>query len=180
MSASECIIILDFAENYTFMIQDAIQPFHFSNTQASIHPFVIYYKQDGTLKYKSLACISDMLQDDMHKGYRFQKAIIFNVVKKDLPQIEKVIYFSDGCSEQYKNQKHFANLLHHYCNYPLYIEWHSFAMSHGNNAHDSIGRTIKPIASYASLQGLGILIDNGDVYVKCMHPKGLLCFLNGL
>ena len=85
------------------MIQDAIQPFHFNNTQASIHPFVIYYKQGGTLKYKSVACISDMLQDDVHKVYRFQKAIIFNVVKKDLPQIEKVIYFSDGCSEQYKN-----------------------------------------------------------------------------
>ena len=91
LSDNECIIVLDFAENYTFMLQDAIQSFHWNNTQATIHPFVIYYKQDGTLKRKSLACISDMLQHDVHTLYPFQKTLILNVVKKDLLQIEKVI-----------------------------------------------------------------------------------------
>ena len=105
LSDNECIIILDFAENYTFLVQDAIQSFHSNNTQATIHPFVIYYKQNGTLKHESLACISDMLQHDMHTVYTFQKTIILNVMKKDLPQIEKVIYFSDGCSGQYKKHK---------------------------------------------------------------------------
>ena len=38
-------------------------------------------------------------------------------MKKDLPQIEKAIYFSDGCSGQYKNHKKFINLLHHYRDY---------------------------------------------------------------
>ena len=90
LSDNECVIILDFAESYTFMGQDVIQFFHWNNIQATIHPFVIYYKQDGTLKHKSLACISDML--DVHTVYTFQKTIIFNIVKKDLPQIEKVIY----------------------------------------------------------------------------------------
>ena len=46
-----------------------------------------------------------MLQHDVHTFYTFQKTIIFNVVKKDLPQIEKVIYFSDGCSGHNKNHK---------------------------------------------------------------------------
>ena len=110
LSDNECIIILDFAENYTFMVQDAIQSFHWNNTQATIHPFVIYYKQDGTLKHKSLACISDMLQHDVHALYAFQKTIILNVVKKDLQQIEKVIHFSDGCSGQYKNHKNLTTL----------------------------------------------------------------------
>ena len=54
------------------------------------HHIVIYYKQDGTLKHKSLACISDML--DVHTVYTFQERIISNIVKKDLPQIEKMIY----------------------------------------------------------------------------------------
>ena len=48
------------------MVQDAIQSFHWNNTQATIHPFVIYYKQDGTLKHESFACIGDMLQHDVH------------------------------------------------------------------------------------------------------------------
>ena len=72
------------------MGQDVIQFFHWNNTQATIHPFVIYYKQDGTLKHKSLACISDML--DVHTVYTFKKTIIYNIVKKDLNHIEKVIY----------------------------------------------------------------------------------------
>ena len=82
MSDNECIIILDFAENYTFMVQDAIQSFHWNNTQATIHPFVIYYKQDGTLKHKSLACISDMLQHDVHTLYAFQKNNHFECCEK--------------------------------------------------------------------------------------------------
>ena len=94
LSDSEWIIILDFAENYTFMVQDTIQSFHWNNIQATIHSFVIYCKQDGTLKHKSLVSFCDMLQHDVHTVYTFQKTIIFNVVKKDLSQIEKVIYFS--------------------------------------------------------------------------------------
>ena len=88
------------------MVQDSIQSFHWNNTQAMIHPFICY-KQDGTLKHKSLACISDMFQHDVLTFYTFQKTIISNVVKKDLPQIEKVMYFSDGCSGHYKNHINF-------------------------------------------------------------------------
>ena len=97
------------------MVQDAIQSFHWNNTQAMMHHFFINYKQDGTLKHKSLVCISDMLQHDVHTVYTFQKTIIFNVLTKDLPQVEKVIYFSE-----YKNHKNFTNLLHHYRNYALH------------------------------------------------------------
>ena len=129
----------------------SIQSFHWSNTKATIHPF-IYYKQNGTLKHKSLACISDVLQQDVHTVYTFQKTIILNVVKQDLPQIKKVIYFSDGCSGQYKNHKCFTNLFYHYCNYLLYAEWHFCTISHGKNACDGIGVTIKCMAAYASLQ----------------------------
>ena len=126
-----------FCLNYTFMVQDAIQSFHWNNTWATIQPFVIYYKQDGTLEHKSLVYISDMIQHDVNTVYTFQKTIIFNVVKKDLPQTEKVIYFSDGCNGQYKNNKNFTNLLHHYRDY------HFFAIPHGKNACDSIGGAIK-------------------------------------
>ena len=81
------------------MVQDAIQSFHWNLTLRHQYILlVIYYKHDGTLKHESLACISDMLQHDKHTVYTFQETIIFNVVEKDLLQIEKVIYFSDSCS----------------------------------------------------------------------------------
>ena len=44
LCVKECIIIIYFAENDTIMVEDAIQSFHWNNTQAIMHPFVIYYK----------------------------------------------------------------------------------------------------------------------------------------
>ena len=56
----ECVIVLDFAKNYSFSIQDAAQGFHWNNSQATIHPFVIYYVDgSGKLAHKYYACISD-------------------------------------------------------------------------------------------------------------------------
>ena len=43
----EAVIILDLAKNYTFVVQDAIQSFHWNNAQATIHPLNIYFKKDG-------------------------------------------------------------------------------------------------------------------------------------
>lgn len=42
--SGEMLIQMDFAENYAFLVQDAVQGYHWNNDQATIHPFVIYYK----------------------------------------------------------------------------------------------------------------------------------------
>ena len=39
----------DFSENYSFVLQDATQSFHWNNSQATIHPFVAYYMKFGEL-----------------------------------------------------------------------------------------------------------------------------------
>ena len=39
------MVIGDFAQKYSLVIQDAVQGFHWNNDQATIHPFVVYYKQ---------------------------------------------------------------------------------------------------------------------------------------
>ena len=44
LTSDECVIVLDFAENYAFIVQDAAQPFHWNNSQATIHHFVMYYQ----------------------------------------------------------------------------------------------------------------------------------------
>ena len=41
---NEYIVICDFAENYSFILQDAVQEFHWNNAQAISHHFVIYHK----------------------------------------------------------------------------------------------------------------------------------------
>ena len=60
----EFIIIGDFAENYAFIVQDAVQSFHWNNSQAMVYPFVVYYGEDSKLTHKSFVVISDYNQHD--------------------------------------------------------------------------------------------------------------------
>ena len=39
-----CIILLDFVENYHFIVQDEVQGYHKNKDQCTRHPVVIYYK----------------------------------------------------------------------------------------------------------------------------------------
>ena len=33
------MIMLDFTENYSFVVQDEVQGFHWNNTHATLHPY---------------------------------------------------------------------------------------------------------------------------------------------
>ncbi|CAH0553075.1 unnamed protein product [Brassicogethes aeneus] len=55
VEAGEFIVCLDFAENYTFVVQNAIQSHHWSNTQATIHPYVVYYIDNDVKKHINYA-----------------------------------------------------------------------------------------------------------------------------
>ena len=43
LKSDEAALILDFAENYSFVIQDCAQSYDWSNARATIHPLVLYY-----------------------------------------------------------------------------------------------------------------------------------------
>ena len=61
LKVTECIIICDFSENFSFVVQDAIQGFHWANAQCTIHPFSIYYKDDhaSDIKFTSFTAIAE-------------------------------------------------------------------------------------------------------------------------
>ena len=44
---NSAIVLLDFAENYSFALQHEVQAFHWNNVQATLHPIVIYYRDQG-------------------------------------------------------------------------------------------------------------------------------------
>ena len=74
--------------------------------------------------------------------YEIQKRII-NDIKKKLPNIRNIEYFTDGCAGQYKNCKNFLNLAHHAEDFNLHAKWNFFAISHGKEPCDRIGATVK-------------------------------------
>ena len=60
-----CIILMDFAGNYSFLVQDAVQGFYWQNRQATLHPFAMHHNDDvGKLKCHCYCVISDHLLHD--------------------------------------------------------------------------------------------------------------------
>ena len=104
LDITRCIVLLDFAENYQFIVQDAIQGFHWNKHSSTIHPVVVYYKDDSSLKSLSFCFIYDDMEHDTCSFHQVQKKVL-SCIKRKFPNLQQVEYFSDGCMGQYKNLK---------------------------------------------------------------------------
>lgn len=87
----EIIIVTDFSENYSFVLQNSIQGVHWNNTQETIHPFCRYVggKESELLRY---VIISDDLEHNTAAANYFQKLLI-NFLKLKIPHLKKIIFF---------------------------------------------------------------------------------------
>ena len=151
----EFVVFGDFAENYSFVVQDAARSFHWNNLQATIHPFVCYYRDENDARSAvndvSFVVISENNGHDTVAVHLFQKLLINFLIEK-IGEPSKIFYFSDDCAAQYKNRKNFINLCHHEEDFSIPAEWHFFATSHGKGPCDGVGGTVKRLAARASLQ----------------------------
>ena len=71
----EILVTVDFSENYSFILKDVAQGFHWNNSQATLHPFVAYFV-DRELRHLNYVIISDCLHHDTIAVYLFQKCFI--------------------------------------------------------------------------------------------------------
>jgi len=138
------VVNVDYGENYTFVIQHAVQGFHWTNYQATIHPFVVYYAQpDGVSTIqKTYFIISNEPVHDATSFHAFRCKVI-EKLRRDLPHITHLEYFSDGAGSQYKNYKNIANLFYHYEDFGLHAKWHYTATSHGKLNCDAMSAVVK-------------------------------------
>ena len=143
----EAVVVGDFAENYAFIVQDAVQGYHWQNLQCTLHPFVVYRKTG----HASFCFVSDCIKHDTAAVAAFQSVLVPHLVKK-YSGLRKIHYFSDGCGGQYKNRYNFMNICRHHSDFFVDCEWHFFATAHGKNACDGIAGIVKRSVSRASLQ----------------------------
>ena len=170
------LILLDFAENYSFVVQDAAQGFHWDNRQCTLYPFVLYCVQEQSLKCTSLCIVSNGMHHDTVAVHTFQQKVI-TYIKQVMLSVTKVYYFSDGAASQYKNYKNFCNLVMHVKDFGMSAEWHFFATSHGKSPCDGIGGTVKREVARASLQATttGFILTPTDLYQWCQkHISGVM------
>lgn len=131
---NEVLVKIDFAMNYSFVFQNEVQSAHWHRKQATIHPFYMeYYCHDEQkLKNKTYVGISDHLKHDTVCFYSFQTYFI-EMLRRDLPHVNKIIYMSDGSSAQYKNRKNIVNLLNHKIDFGIDASWEYFPTAHGKS-----------------------------------------------
>ena len=151
----QCLVNLDFAQNFTYAIQNEVQShyWHRGNhtNQVTLHPFVVYFKSNNEIHHKSFCIFSDYLVHNAGTVYVFISKII-PLLKECLPRLKKIFYFSDGAGSQYKNRFNFANLACHKDEYAIDAEWHFSASCHGKGPCDGIGGCVKRLAYRESLR----------------------------
>lgn len=123
LKEGEYLVALDFSENYAFKIQDAIQSYHWTNDQATLHPYVVYYKNSNEIQHDSFVVISEYLKHDAVSVHLFNKKLInFLIMKHGTNNVRKLFYFSDGAASQYKNKSNFINLVYYKTDFDLDVE----------------------------------------------------------
>ena len=146
------LILLDFVENYSFVVQDAVQAHHSTIAKQLYIPLLLmYYLNVNTLVSLIFCIIFDKMKHDTSAVRKFM-SVILPQIKQILPNLIKCYDFSDGAGSQYKNYENFANLCHHKADFGVDAGWSFFATSHGKSPCDGISGTLKHLVACASLQ----------------------------
>ena len=93
------IIQLDFAQNFSFVIQREVQSAYYSRQQAAILTVYIRIGEE----HRNMVVISDYLAHDTRAVYCAQK-IIIDFLKEEYRNIFKINYVSDGASAHFKSK----------------------------------------------------------------------------
>ena len=143
LGEEECVVQVDFAENYGCAYQDEIQTAHWSQNQVTLFTVAVWTKEEEASENvcESNVIISDDKDHDKKSVAAFMWRIMNECVIQKHPNVNKVKVFSDGPSSQFKN-RFIVNFLHKIMKI-VHIEWNYFATSHGKGVVDGIGGTVK-------------------------------------
>ena len=133
LKCGEVIILGDFPENFSFIVENEIQGYHWIQ-QCSLHPIVLYYRKENEfdLVPRSICFISDDLKHDVNFEYKVMKDTIKYIFDN----------ITEALSGQYKNCKFFLNLCLHNSDFGVKCEWNFFATSHAKSPCDGIRGTV--------------------------------------
>ncbi|XP_046544601.1 uncharacterized protein LOC124254795 [Haliotis rubra] len=147
---SHVIIQMDFAENYLCQCLDEIQSAYWNATMVTLHPAVVYFKNNGVLYFGTVYTILQSLLPE---------------VKELVPYLSYVHYWTDSPSSQYRNKTAFNYVLQHPEVFGVRASWHYIECGHGKGPCDGLGGTAKRMADSAVKQGKFNIQSAHDFYV---------------
>jgi hypothetical protein len=143
---NECLLHIDFSENYNTKYGSEIQSVHFgaSRSRLTLHTAVIYYHSDNGTKTQSFCTISTCLRHDASSIWAHLIPIL-REIEMLVPKIRTIHIVSDSPSAQYRNKKVFyiMSQLQIYLPALSCVIWHYCECGHGKGAPDGIGGVLK-------------------------------------
>lgn len=175
MTTEDCIIQIDFSENYNAKYGSEIQSLHFggSRQQFTLHTVVIYFKLDNeTCKTQSFCTVSTSLRHDAAAVWAHLIPVL-QEIEITAPLVRKLYVISDSPSAQYRNKNilYIITQLSSYCPMLTHIIWNYCECGHGKSAADGVGgvlkRTLDKQVSYQhDITNIESLVQNLQCYVK--------------
>lgn len=183
LSHKEVLIHCDFSENYEQKYARETQSCHFggSKAQYTLHTVQVYYKKDpySNVCSKSLCTLSECNRHSAPAIWAHLQPI-FQYLKENVPEIERVHFLSDAPSTQYRNKTMFyifSQALPHVFPSVKSATWNYSAAGHGKGAADGIGGRLKRMANDAVAHGADIDCFETFVAILCANVRDIKLFV---
>jgi hypothetical protein len=171
LEQNECIIHIDFSENYACKLESEVQGMHFgaSRNQVSLHTGVLYKKDSDPA---SFCTISGNTRHDPAAIWAHLTPIL-DQLKEKTPELDTIHFLSDGPTTQYRSRKNFflmKEVVHNIYGFEK-LTWNFTEAGHGKGAPDGVGGLIKRTAD--KLVSHGNDISDADEFYHAMKNAGL-------
>ena len=143
LKANECLVHIDFSENYNCRLEREVQEMHFgaSKKQITLHTG-IYYTGNGK-SGQTFCTVSDSVYHGPAAIWCHLRRILIELrqANKNLDSIE---FFSDGPLSQYRQKGNFHMLTQIPVKFGFRnIKWSFFEAGHGKGIPDAVGGSLK-------------------------------------
>ncbi|XP_075555930.1 uncharacterized protein LOC142588249 [Dermacentor variabilis] len=138
------VLHFDFAENWTVVLPDAVQAYHWQKKQVTMFTCVVTSRK-STRNYAVIS--DDMSHDSAHACLALSK--IKAHLEDNVPIYTKITHVSDGAPAHFKNKYQFHELQRSECQE---TKWMFSATGHGKNSCDGVDGLVKHRASHHNLQ----------------------------
>lgn len=157
------VLHFDFAENWSIVLQRAVQGYHWKTKMVTIFTCVATTTK-GTLSFGVVS--DDTCHDSAHA--LFALTMIEDRLEELVPVFLELIYVSDGAPSHFKNR----HQLHEFQKKFVVSRWIYSASGHGKSACDGVGGVLKHHASLHNLKTTELSsITNARTFVEALGQK---------
>ena len=175
MTAEECTIQMDFANNWNIGYSEEVQSAFYAKDSITLHPAVIHVRYGNSTVSDCLSIVSDDRTHDAGAILAIM-TILTKYISELYPQVKTLHYCSDSPSSQYRNISMFSVIAKHRELFGQSCTWAYFESGHGKGPCDGVGAAAKRKADTALQKGNNIV--NAEDFVRLGNIDGNVTYIH--